>query len=66
MIQLTKLNDRKVLICLETVKYMEAIPDTLITFINGDSLVVKESLTDIQAALLNQKSALLQRAKLQS
>ena len=47
MILLKKLDDSSVIINLETVKYIEACPDTLIFFLNGDSLFVKESLNEI-------------------
>ncbi|MFW7380103.1 MAG: flagellar FlbD family protein [Oligoflexus sp.] len=51
MILLTKLDNQKILINLETVKYLEAVPDTLIFFTNGESIMVKESLTDIANAV---------------
>ncbi len=47
MLLLTKLDDSKVLVSLASIKYLEAVPDTLIFFLNGDSLMVKESLSDI-------------------
>lgn len=47
MLMLTKLDDSKILVSLASIKYMEAVPDTLIFFLNGDSLMVKESLKEI-------------------
>ena len=48
MILLTKLDDSKVLVNLEAVKFFESTPDTRVFFINGESLIVKESLEDIE------------------
>lgn len=50
MVLLTKLNNSKVLVSLASIKYLEAVPDTLIFFLNGDSLMVKESLEEIRLA----------------
>ena len=47
MILLTKLDGKKILLCLETVKYIESIPDTLVLFLNGESVIVKETLDEI-------------------
>jgi flagellar protein FlbD len=47
---LTKLDGSPVLIGFEAVKYIESVPDTLVFFLNGDSLMVKESLSQILAA----------------
>ena len=60
MILLTKLDDNKILINLETVKYLESVPDTLIFFVNGDSVMVKESLQDIEKAVINHHSQVFQ------
>lgn len=48
MLLVTKLDGRKILISPATIKYAEETPDTLIQFINGDSLLIKESLADLQ------------------
>ena len=47
MILLKKLDDSSVAVNLETIKYMESCPDTVIFFLNGDSILVKESLSEI-------------------
>jgi uncharacterized protein YlzI (FlbEa/FlbD family) len=49
MIFLTKLDKSKVLVSLDNIKYVEAVPDTLIRFINGDMLIVCEGLAEIAA-----------------
>lgn len=47
MILLTKLDKSKVLVSLENIKFIESAPDTLVRFINGDMLIVCESLEQI-------------------
>lgn len=47
MIELSKLDKAPIIVSLETIKYIESIPDTLIHFLNGDSLIVRESMSDI-------------------
>lgn len=47
MLLLTKLDQSKILVNLASVKYMEAVPDTLIFFVNGDTLIVRESLPEV-------------------
>lgn len=64
MILLTKLDDNKILLSLETVKYLESVPDTLIFFVNGDSLMVKESLQEIEQAVIQQQSHVMQATSL--
>lgn len=63
MITLTKLDNQTVLINLETVKYIEQVPDTIVFFTNGDSLMVKESLEDISEKFQNMQAAILKTSK---
>ena len=63
MILLTKLNDRKILVSLETIKYLEAIPDTLVMFLNGETVMVKESLEDVAKAVTNFKADVIREAQ---
>lgn len=49
MITLTRLNDRVVVLNAELIKMIESTPDTLITLINGDILLVRESVDDVVA-----------------
>ncbi len=60
MILLTRLDNSKVLVNLDNVKFIEATPDTVITFVNGDSMLVKEPLTAISDLALNFKSRILE------
>ncbi len=47
MILLTKLDNSKVLVSLDNIKYIESAPDTIVRFINGDMLIVLESFEEI-------------------
>ena len=59
MIILTRLDKAKILVNLETIKYVESTPDTLITFLNGDSLIVRESLEEITDLAVAHKAKIL-------
>ena len=59
MIQLTKIDNTKIAVNVDNIKYIEAIPDTLINFINGDSLIVKEDLIQIMNLSMQYRSAIL-------
>jgi flagellar protein FlbD len=47
MISVTRLNDQPMVINAELIKTVESTPDTLITLINGDRMMVKETMEEI-------------------
>ncbi|RMF85593.1 MAG: flagellar protein [Planctomycetota bacterium] len=47
MIRLTKLNGRAFVLNAELIKAIEKTPDTMITLINGDQLVVLEDMEEV-------------------
>ena len=47
MIRVTKLNQEVVVLNAELIRYIERCPDTLITLINGDTLMVRETLDEV-------------------
>lgn len=47
MICLTRLNDRRIVVNAELIKTVESTPDTLITLINGERMMVKETLEEV-------------------
>jgi len=52
MIELTRLNGQKLFVNCDLLKYAESSPDTVLTLITGDKIVVRESCTEvIQLAL---------------
>ena len=58
MIQLTKLDSSVVLVNPDIIKYVETIPDTLLQFLNGDSLLVCETIQEIAEKCLEVKRIL--------
>jgi flagellar protein FlbD len=47
MIFLTRLNKQTVVLNAELIKMIEATPDTIITLINGDHLMVRETVEQV-------------------
>jgi flagellar protein FlbD len=47
MIFLTRLNNAPVVVNAELIKLIESTPDTLVTLINGDHFMVRESVEDV-------------------
>jgi len=47
MITLTRLDKRVVVLNAELIKMLESTPDTIITLINGDTLIVRESVDEV-------------------
>ena len=62
MIFVTRLDNRSFLLNLANVKHIESTPDTLITFVNGDTIIIIESLEDIERDVIKFKSAILEKA----
>lgn len=47
MITLTRLDKRVVVLNAELIKMIESTPDTIITLINGDCVIVRESVDEV-------------------
>lgn len=47
MIRLTRLNGDEFILNAELIRFVERCPDTLITLVNGETLMVRESLDDV-------------------
>jgi len=47
MITVTRLDQRVVVLNADLIKMLEATPDTIITLISGDTLVVRESVEEV-------------------
>jgi flagellar protein FlbD len=52
MIELTKLNDTKLVINSDLIEYVEALPDSLIKMTTGMKIMVKETIPEIIAAVI--------------
>ncbi len=47
MIVVTRLDNRVIVINAELIKMIEATPDTIITLVNGDTVIVRESVQEV-------------------
>ena len=47
MIQVTRLNGRRMVINAEQIKYVEQTPDTMVTLMSGDRVAVQESMEQV-------------------
>ncbi|MBH1941993.1 flagellar FlbD family protein [Mobilitalea sibirica] len=48
MIEVTSLNDRKILINAELIERVEESPDTVVTLTSGKKLIIKESRQEVK------------------
>jgi flagellar protein FlbD len=62
MIQLTRLNGHPLIVNSDLIKHAEAIPDTTLTLVTGDKLVVLESCSDVLMRTLHYRAQVLQEA----
>jgi flagellar protein FlbD len=59
MIELTRLNGQKLFVNCDLLKYAEASPDTVLTLITGDKIVVRESCAEVVAVALAFRARIL-------
>jgi len=62
MIELTRLNGNGLTVSCDLIKYAEAAPDTVLTLITGEKLVVLETCSQVQERTLNYRAETLRRA----
>jgi len=62
MIELTRLNGELMVVNSDLIRYAEASPDTVITLITGDKIVVSESTGELIERVIAFRSRLLQHA----
>ena len=60
MIRLTRLNNQALTVNSDLIKFVEQSPDTLITLVSGEKIVVRESLEEILARLVEFRRTVLQ------
>jgi flagellar protein FlbD len=60
MIQLTRLNSHPLNVNSDLIKFVEQSPDTLITLINGEKIVVRESAEEVLRRIVEFRRAVLQ------
>ena len=59
MIELTRLNGRPMVVNSDLIKSAEASPDTMLTLINGEKLIVREEISDVVERILVYRARLL-------
>jgi flagellar protein FlbD len=59
MIELTRLNGTPMLLNSDLIKTAEASPDTMLTLINGEKLIVREQLSEVLDRVLAYRAILL-------
>ncbi|MGD0570043.1 MAG: flagellar FlbD family protein [Candidatus Sulfotelmatobacter sp.] len=60
MIRLTRLNNQALAVNSDLIKFVEQSPDTLITLITGEKIVVLESAEEVLARLIEFRRSVLQ------
>lgn len=60
MIQLSRLNGKEFVVNCEMIKIIESTPDTLITLVSGEKLMVRESPEQVIQATMNYRKRLYQ------
>jgi flagellar protein FlbD len=59
MIELTRLNGHPLYLNCDLIKWAEAAPDTLLTLVNGEKVVIRESCLELVERIRNQRLLLL-------
>jgi flagellar protein FlbD len=62
MIQLTRLNGSHLVVNCDLIKYAEAAPDTMLTLITGEKLVVLEPCMEVSQRALEYRASVLRTA----
>jgi len=59
MILLTRLNNKSLTVNSDLIKFVEQSPDTIVTLITGEKIVVRESVDQINALIIEFRRAVL-------
>jgi flagellar protein FlbD len=62
MIELTRLNGNKIAINSDLIRYAEASPDTVLTLVTGEKLIVRETCAQVISLAFDYRAALLRSA----
>lgn len=62
MIRLTRLNNQPLTVNSDLIKFVEQSPDTLITLVSGEKIVVRESVEQILEKIIEFRRSVLQGA----
>ena len=53
MIEVTKINDKKIILNADLIETVEETPDTVITLVSGKKIIVKESRQDVKNLVIS-------------
>ena len=59
MIQLTRLNNKPIMVNSDLIKFVEQSPDTLVTLISGEKIVVLEKADEVRARITEFRRSVL-------
>jgi len=59
MIQLTRLNNRPLIVNSDLIKFIEKAPDTVITLVTGEKLVVRETPEEVMKQIVDYRRRIL-------
>jgi flagellar protein FlbD len=59
LIKLTGLNNRKIVINAEQIEKLEAVPESLVTLVNGNKYIVIDSIDEIIEKVIEYKNRIL-------
>jgi flagellar protein FlbD len=59
MIELTRLNGKPMVVNSDLIKTAEASPDTMLTLINGEKLIVREEIAEVVDRIITYRARLL-------
>lgn len=59
MIQLTRLNNHPLAVNSDLIKFVEQAPDTVITLVNGEKLIVRESAEQVLSRIVEFRRSVL-------
>ena len=60
MIQLTRLNNSPLIVNSDLVKFVEQSPDTVITLVNGEKILVREKADEVLTRIIEFRRSVLQ------
>jgi len=59
MIQLTRLNNRPLIVNSDLIKFIEKAPDTVLTLVTGEKIVVRESPEEVMKQIVDYRRRVL-------
>jgi flagellar protein FlbD len=62
MIELTRLNGNRLAVNSDLIQFAESAPDTLLTMVTGEKLIVTESLTEVADRMIAYRARMLAEA----